>query len=368
MYATNKLVDNMLISNQDKIILKQAAINNNYNLLKQLSFYSHKGKTMYLNEYEYEYIEGDIYVTTIHIIGGGGIFQIFLDEDKKIIFNSRWWFNNGKGIPSLINHLNIFMNHVYNKLQLNDIPNIGKDIIAIQAWFNTYGHYLDEMFVLSDFYNNLNKTHFKIMREYDTTKQENNNYKYISDLLFENNYINPYTFNAPILKFNNLFLIKHSIIMNTFHSFPINVKNMLINKLCLNTQVQVNENNFSKIFITRSIAKHMPRNLHNQIEIEDFFKTKLFNVLNPENIEFKDFINILQKANVIIITWGSALTNLIFCNPGTKVIILKSQSYENESIVLFNKIIQNNSLIVKVILHKNNEIDLNELNETIQLL
>ena len=72
--------------------------------------------------------------------------------------------------------------------------------------------------------------------------------------------------------------------MNTFHSFPINVKNMLINKLCLNTQAQINENNFSKIFITRSIAKHMPRNLSNQIEIEDFFKTKLFNVINPEYI------------------------------------------------------------------------------------
>jgi capsular polysaccharide biosynthesis protein len=96
-----------------------------------------------------------------------------------------------------------------------------------------------------------------------------------------------------------------------------------------------------------------------------FFKTKLFNVINPENIDFKDFINILQKANLIIITWGSALTNLIFCNPGTQVIILKSQSYENESIQLFNKIIKNNSLIVKIILHKNNEIDLNELNETI---
>jgi hypothetical protein len=49
MNETNKLVDNMLISNQDKIILKEAALNNNYNLLKQLSFYSHKGKTMYLN-------------------------------------------------------------------------------------------------------------------------------------------------------------------------------------------------------------------------------------------------------------------------------------------------------------------------------
>jgi hypothetical protein len=199
------------------------------------------------------------------------MFQIFLDEDKKIIFNSRWWFNKENGIPSLINHLNIFINNIYSRLKLINVPNIGTNIIAIQSWFKTYGHYMDEMFVLSDFYTILNNPQFKIMSEYNNTVKENNNYKYISDLLFENNYINPYTFNAPILKFNNLYLIKHSYNMNTFHSFPINVKNMLINKICLNTQAQINENNFSKIFITRSIAKHMHRNLSNQMEIEDFF-------------------------------------------------------------------------------------------------
>jgi capsular polysaccharide biosynthesis protein len=214
---------------------------------------------------------------------------------------------------------------------------------------------MDESFNLCDFYNkytnNINDVSYNILQDYPN---QLSNYNEIKNKLFKNNHINPqiYLSKSPLLKFKNLILINHTIYCPTFHKFPENIRQLIIKSIKQEEYITTN------CFITRNIATHLNRNLSNQKDIEIFIhQLNNFSIINPENISFDTFINILQKQKLVIITWGSALTNLIYLKPNTNVIILKSQSYEHENNELFKNIF--NNLNIQIIKHTNNEIDIN---------
>ena len=54
---------------------------------------------------------------------------------------------------------------------------------------------------------------------------------------------------------------------------------------------------------------------------------------------------------------------MVYLNQNTVVYILKSQSYEHESIELFMKIIKKYKLQIHIIVHKNNKIEIKELSK-----
>jgi capsular polysaccharide biosynthesis protein len=113
-----------------------------------------------------------------------------------------------------------------------------------------------------------------------------------------------------------------------------------------------------KIFITRTnTINGLQRLLSNFKEIENYFKLQNYLIINPENISYVEFINQIRNADLIITTWGSALTNIIYLKENTKIIILKSQSYKDEDIRLWKKIIDAYNLNVKEIRSINNYID-----------
>ena len=250
---------------------------------------------------------------------------------------------------------------------MDNCLDIGSNFISIQTWFTTYGHFLDESFNLYDFYSKIKNNkdiNFKILQEYPNDKEYYKNYSTISKILFNNNHINAYNFkNNKIIKLKNLYLIKHSYDMPTFHRFPINVRNHILDNILISDIFSTNDSCNNCCFITRGIATHLPRNLDNQNEIESYFKNNSFSIINPEELSFCDFINNIRNKKLIIVTWGSALTNLIFSKPGTNIIILKSKSYEDENLDLFRYIIAN--LNVVVITHVDNKIDIKEIEKFI---
>ena len=338
------------ISENDKIILIEAFTKNDVSLFKNLSFYSNKYSNHTLGDYSYLKTNEneDIFITQIN----NGIEQVILDSEKKIIFDSRWWYSPNCGVPSFIDHISMFYNEVYENLNFDDTYDAGKDVIAIQYWFNTYGHFMDEILNIYDFNNKISySNHFKILRSYPEGEYFKN-YKIITDTLFGENYIKNY---GKMVKLQNLYLIRHEIIMPTFHKFPMIARNHILNSV-------LSDDNEKKphCFLTRGIATHLPRNLNNQLEIEEYYKAKdEFLVLNPENITIYDLINIIRNVKILIITWGSALVNLMFLKPGTTVIILKSKSYEHESIELFRHIID--GLNLHVLIHENNIINIEKI-------
>lgn len=272
-----------------------------------------------------------------------------------------------KTILNLLNNIN---------LNLENYKDIGSNIISIEKWFETFGHFKDEMYILSDFHEkirNANNENFTCFNSYkyitENINYDKDNYDQLSKFLF-NKHVNAYSINENIIKMKNVKLIVHTMgpcYFHTFHSFPKCIRNKVYDKV----EEELTKNNkitekYKKIFITRNTALHLPRNLSNQKEIEEYLSSVGYFILNPEDISLEEFINIVRYAEYVFITWGGALVNMVYLQPNTNVKILKSKSYCNEDISLFQKIIDTYELNVKIIeCNEENIINISKLNENL---
>jgi capsular polysaccharide biosynthesis protein len=250
------------------------------------------------------------------------------------------------------NSLEGHLNHIFpylNKIDLNDIDLnnnvifLDCNIISITKWFITYGHFKDELFNLYNFteklkkiFNCENKVLVDFLKSKNNLSYETDNYDLLNNFLFEDNIINANSYKS-ILKMKKVFLIEHIISSEHFHLFPINAKNKILSK------IKENNLNYKNIFITRGTALHLPRNINNQLQIEEFLTSKNYNLINPEIINIELFINSIKNAENVFITWGGALVNLVYLNKNTNVYILRSKSYQHESLKLFKFLFDKNN-------------------------
>jgi hypothetical protein len=310
--------------------------------------------------YEYYETPDDEYIYYINLHRQA---SFFVTRDKKIIHGSRYYSYNHESDNFI--SLN---QRIVDEITEDDMENavyIGDHIISICKWFITYGHFMDEAFVLCDF-----KDHFResssarVLLEYHT---DNNiirnypvykNYNSIDNLLFGNSSINAYNYGTRLLKMKKLYLIKHAITDESFHAFPMYSRNKILYSLLPPPRNIMRRilRPVVKLFITRNTAKHMTRNLDNEDEITQYLIYNKYAIINPEEMPFNRFVINLNKATHIIMTWGGALTNMCYCSPNTHIDILKSQSYESENLDLFEKIINTYQLNVRIVLHENNRI------------
>lgn len=79
------------------------------------------------------------------------------------------------------------------------------------------------------------------------------------------------------------------------------------------------------------------RTLTNNDEIEAFFKSQGFVFLEPHKITLEEKIQLFNSADVVVGPYSSAFSNLIFCNPGTKVLIMSNFYRAFESWLVMHK-------------------------------
>ena len=103
---------------------------------------------------------------------------------------------------------------------------------------------------------------------------------------------------------------------------------------------------FEKIFIDRSDSSFNHCKLINNKEIKSFLKINNFKIIKLSNFNFKDQINIFNKAKIIIGPHGAGFANLIFCKKKTKIIEIKTFNHTNE---LYKRISKINKLEYKSI-------------------
>ena len=82
----------------------------------------------------------------------------------------------------------------------------------------------------------------------------------------------------------------------------------------------------SKIYIRRENANY--RKILNEADLIEKLRKQNFEIINPQHFEILDQMKIFSNAEVIISPHGSNLTNIIFCNTGTKIIEI-SPAFEN---------------------------------------
>lgn len=78
----------------------------------------------------------------------------------------------------------------------------------------------------------------------------------------------------------------------------------------------------SKIFLRRNSGLRNIANIH---EVEKCFVENGFTVIEPEKLSFLEQVAIMRCAKVVAGATGAAMANLVFCAPGTQVIVLLGQ-------------------------------------------
>ena len=82
---------------------------------------------------------------------------------------------------------------------------------------------------------------------------------------------------------------------------------------------------YERIFISREDAAH--RKVLNEDEVFSVLKKRGFKKVQLSTMSFVEKIQLFHSAEVIISPHGAGLTNLVFCNPATKVIELFTPTY-----------------------------------------
>ena len=82
-----------------------------------------------------------------------------------------------------------------------------------------------------------------------------------------------------------------------------------------------------KLYIERGKSKR--RRIPAEGRIIDWLRTQSFEIIDCEKLSVRDQAAAFAHAKLIVAPHGGALTNLIFCRPGTKVVELLSSKYPN---------------------------------------
>lgn len=261
---------------------------------------------------------------------------IFFDEHKKIVFNSRFY----------LTHLNSFLQCIdaclyqLQNLDLKCIVDIGKNLLAIERWYITYGHFKDEAYTLGDVLERFpHLGQHRALLDYPTDDRLNTaafgynaNYQKIDRLIFGKRSLNAYHYGSVPLKMQGLQLISNGFNSTVFHSFPPAVAR----RIRAQVERPLLPRGPARILLTRSSSY---RDLGNKAEVEDYFVRRGFTVVNPEQISYEELVRQAGDAQIVASYYGSALTNMVYFQPGTRVYVLKSESYLEEKLTLWNKVI-----------------------------
>jgi hypothetical protein len=290
--------------------------------------------------------------------------SVFCDNEKKLIFNSRFYFAS---LNSFLLNIDPCLYHLSN-IDLDDALNIGTDFLSIQRWFITYGHFKDEAYTLGDVLSRLpNSSETRALLDYPTDNRldtskflANKNYQKIDRLIFSQSSLNAYRLGSIPLALTGLKLVTNKYSSPTFHSFPPSVTARIRSQV---EQLHL-QRGPKRIFLTRSNSYRDPLN---KSEIEAYCAARGYTIINPELISYEELVQLSGDAERVICYWGSACTNWIYFRPGTRICALKAQSYSSEPLTFWSKVIKAYDLLISEVVAEENIISITKL-DTIEWL
>tara|TARA_B100001057_G_scaffold246100_1_gene246423 strand:+ start:1886 stop:2983 length:1098 start_codon:yes stop_codon:yes gene_type:complete len=95
-----------------------------------------------------------------------------------------------------------------------------------------------------------------------------------------------------------------------------------------------------KIFLDRSTSKYNHCKIFNQSFLNNWLKKNSFGIYTPEKLSQEKQIYLFKNASIILGAHGAALTNIIFCKPGTKVIEIIPADHPNKKCERISKILK----------------------------
>ncbi len=112
------------------------------------------------------------------------------------------------------------------------------------------------------------------------------------------------------------------------NSYFVSNKNFIkINDFYRHLFLNPNAQQFKNIYISRNDSKN--RSIKNEKDVVNYLEKFDFEIYELSKISFLEQIKIFSEAKMIVSMHGAGLTNLMFCNPETKVVEIAADFYEN---------------------------------------
>ncbi len=208
----------------------------------------------------------------------------------------------------------------FSKAEIIELDNKYRYVMFFDHFHENFTHFMVESYPrLYAFMQNLSAS-------------EKSNLKVIVPIKKQSYYsYNPWEFIDPCLNAlgitedKRIYLQENKILMAKTLYLPSHVKllpvvvnssRFLIDSLPTKSAV----NTYERIYISRRAA--MNRKLSNEQECMNLLDKHGFKEILMEDYSFQEKISIMQAAKVVITTDSSATTNIIFCKPGTKILLL----------------------------------------------
>jgi tellurite resistance-related uncharacterized protein len=113
-----------------------------------------------------------------------------------------------------------------------------------------------------------------------------------------------------------------------FSSMPLHAGNeFFLKNLFLRKYAKQKYEKYKKIYVCRGNVKY--RKISNEKEVINFLEKKGFTSVTMDGLSVFEQAKIFNSAKVIVAPHGAALTNLVFCKKGTKVIEFFNSDYVN---------------------------------------
>jgi len=329
-------------------------------ILKHLSIFAPPGKQELKNNFQSWIYDSEklFYLTS----NRRSHCSFFVTNERKIIFQSRYYFTH---LHEFCRHIDHFLRSAF-AANLEAAIDVGGNFVAIEKWFMSYGHFKDEAYSLGEFImSEKNDNEVRALLDYPTDSgldqpnfRFNVNYQIISKLIFGSRAFNAYDLQATTLSMTKLRIFENGFHSPIFHHFPMKVARRIGNQVKDAWTGDIPR----RLMLTRSKSY---RDITNKFEVEAFLQKAGFTIIDPEKISYAELVSISRNTSEAVMYYGSAMTNMVYFPEFSKIIILKSNSYMEESIDLWMKVITAYSIELTVLDSKNNIIELDELAQLI---
>jgi len=84
------------------------------------------------------------------------------------------------------------------------------------------------------------------------------------------------------------------------------------------------QNQHRRLYLSR--ARAAVRRIANENEISEILRHRNFEIVEAENLSWREQANLFAGASVIVAPHGAALANIVFCKPGTRVVEISTRA------------------------------------------
>jgi len=256
--------------------------------------------------------------------------DVIITSDNKAIWAKYFYYNYSKNITQDEGCIRVEEDTLsyYLPTEIKEVD-CAFSMIGVFAdiWAHNIAEYYPKLAVLKNAIENANRKIKVLVPEYKDLQVRQIIYEALSSYDVDVMIVH----NGEAVKVNTLYYIERptrftdhetSVVPGDM-AIPKAVCDYIKNNLVIPRSQNIKEDvKYSKLFLIRRGG--FGKGIVNYEEIESFFERQGFVLVEPHKYTLEEKITMFKSAEIIVGPSGSAFTNMIFCKPGTKVLVFSN--------------------------------------------